>query len=179
MNPLDWILALTLLYSVVRGVLRGFFREAFALGGLIAGILLACWFFRPLAVRMSGLIATPSIAQPAAFILIVVAVAVAASLLGRVLKRTASTIGLGPVDRAAGGAFGLVRGTLIGVALLLAVAVFLPASAWVRESKLAPYFLQGAHAVSFVVPDDLRHRILEGIAHVKHTAPDWIKQATP
>ena len=87
MNPLDWTLALTLLYSIVRGVLRGFFREAFALGGLVAGILLACWFFRPLAVRLGGLIATPSIAQPAAFILIVVAVAVAASLLGRALKR--------------------------------------------------------------------------------------------
>ena len=36
MNSLDWLLSLLLAYSVVRAVLRGFLREAFALGGLIA-----------------------------------------------------------------------------------------------------------------------------------------------
>ena len=34
MNPLDWMLAALLTYSTVRAFLQGFFREAFAVGGL-------------------------------------------------------------------------------------------------------------------------------------------------
>ena len=57
-----------------------------------------------------------------------------------------------------------------------ALTAFLPPIAEISKSSLAPYFLAGAHAVSFVVPHDLRQLILDGAAQIKHTAPDWIKQ---
>jgi membrane protein required for colicin V production len=57
----------------------------------------------------------------------------------------------------------------------MAIAAFLPHSAWIANSRLSPYFLAGAHAVSFVVPPDLQHQILDGAQQLKHNAPDWIK----
>jgi len=98
-----------------------------------------------------------------------------ASLLGKLLRHTASAIGLGLVDRLLGAVFGLVRGALLGVALLFAVTAFLPTAPWIENSQLAPYFLRAAHAVSFVMPLDLKQRLLEGLNHLKHTTPDWIK----
>ena len=175
MNPLDWLLAILLAYSAVRAVIRGFFQEAFAFAGLIVGLLLACWFYRPLATNLLGLINSPQIAQLASFLLILAATMIIASLSGKVLHHTASAIGLGFVDRLLGGLFGLIRGAILGVALLLAATAFLPASPWIENSKLAPYFLRAIHAVSFVMPSDLRLRFLDGLNRTKHTAPNWIK----
>ncbi len=148
MNALDWLLVILLAYSTVRAFLRGFFQEAFALGGLISGFLFACWFYRPFALDLKGLITSTQIAELAAFLLLLAATMIFASLLGRLFRHTASAIGLGFVDRLLGAAFGLVRGTLLGVALLLATTAFLPSAPWIENSLLAPYFLRAAHAVS-------------------------------
>jgi membrane protein required for colicin V production len=175
MNPLDWLLVILLAYSVVRAFLRGFFQEAFALGGLILGFLFACWFYRSLAADLKGLITSAQIAELAAFLLILAGTMIVASLLGRLLRHTASAIGLGFLDRLLGAGFGLVRGAFLGVALLLAATSFLASAPWIENSQLAPYFLRAAHAVSFVMPSDLKQRLLDGLDHLKHTSPDWIK----
>jgi membrane protein required for colicin V production len=175
MNPLDWLLAILLTYSVVRAAMRGFFQEAFALGGLIAGFLLACWLYLDTAKRLSGLITSPPLAQLGGFLLVLAATMVVATLLGKLLRRTASVVGLGFMDRLLGALFGLVRGALLGVAILMAFTAFLPTGQWLENSQLAPYFLRAAHAVSFVMPSDLKHRLYEGLDHIKHTSHDWIK----
>jgi len=161
---------------VVRAALRGFFQEAFALGGLVLGFLLACWFYQDAAKRLAGLITSPQLAQLAGFLLILAGAMVVGTLLGKVLRRTASVVGLGFMDRLLGVVFGLVRGALLGVAILSCVVAFLPAGHWVQSSKFAPYFLRAAHAVSFVMPADLKHRLFEGLDRIKHTSHDWIKQ---
>jgi membrane protein required for colicin V production len=87
----------------------------------------------------------------------------------------AHAIGLGFFNRLGGAAFGLARGWLVGVAIVMAVTAFLPTTDWLKNSRLTPYFLAGAHAVSFVVPHDLEQLILDGATQLKHNAPDWIK----
>jgi membrane protein required for colicin V production len=175
MNPLDWLLAILLTYSIVRAAMRGFFQEAFALAGLILGFLFACWFYTSTAGLLKGLITSPQLAQLAAFLLILAATMIVATLLGKILRKTVSAVGLGFMDRLGGALFGLVRGGLLAVALLLAVTAFLPTAPWIQTSKLTPYFLRAAHAVSFVMPADLRSRLLDGLDRAKHTTPDWIK----
>jgi membrane protein required for colicin V production len=179
MNPLDWLLAILLTYSVVRAAMRGFFQEAFSLGGLILGFLFACWFYLPLAKRLAGLISSPPVAQLGAFLLILIATMLLAGLLGKLLRKTASAVGLGFMDRLLGALFGLARGALLGVALLLAITAFLPTAPWILQSKATPYFLRAAHAVSFVMPPDLKHRLFDASGRItdriKHTSPDWIK----
>lgn len=175
MNPLDWILALLLAYSVLRAAMRGFVREAFALGGLIVGFFAACWEYQPAAKKLANLVTSPPLAQFLAFVLIVIGVMALATLLGVIVRRTASAVGLGLFDRLLGALFGLVRGAVLAGAFLLAITAFLPAAPWIQQSTLAPYFLRAAHAVSFAMPSELERRLRSGLEHLKHTNGDWIK----
>ena len=175
MTPFDLFLAAILAYSTIAAFVRGILREAFSLGGLIAGVLLASWNYRQLALLMDRLITTPATAQVVAFLLILIGVTVLAALTGRALHHTADAIGLGFFDRLLGAAFGFVRGCLLCVVILMVAAAFWPQIPWISNSRLSSYFLGGAHAVSFVVPHELQQQILEGAEQIKHNAPDWIK----
>lgn len=179
MNPLDWLLALVLAYSILRATLRGFFKEAFSLGGLILGFLLACWFYKPAAVHLIGLVTNPQLAQFASFVLILIAVMLLATLIAALLKRTASAIGLGAVDRILGGLFGLIRGCLLCTAMLMALTAFLPPAPWIAQSTLAPYFLRASRAISFLMPADLTTRLHLGTAYIKHNSTMLIKPFNP
>ena len=175
MTLFDWLLLAPLVYSTVLAFVRGLVRELFSLFGLIAGVLLAAWNYARLASPLGSFISNPAVANIVAFLVIAIGVMIAATIAGRLIHTTADAIGLGFFNRLGGAAFGLLRGCLIGVAILTAISAFLPGTEWVKNSLLAPYFLAGAHAVSFVVPHDLEQLILNGATLIKHNAPDWIK----
>jgi membrane protein required for colicin V production len=175
MNLFDWLLIAVLAYSTLTAFLRGILVELFSLGGLVAGILLASWNYRSVSLLLRRLITTPSTANVVAFLLIAIGIMILSTILGRVLHRTAESIGLGFFDRILGAAFGFVRGCLLGIVILMAASAFLPPNSRISQSRLTPYFLAGAHAVSFVVPHDLQQQILDGATQLKHNAPDWIK----
>jgi len=176
LNYFDWFLIAILTWSTITAFLRGFLLELFALGGLIAGILLASWNYLALAAIFERIITTKTVANVTAFLLIAIGVMILCALAGHALHRTANAIGLGFFNRLFGAVFGYLRGCLLCVAILMAITAFLPPTSAVSKSSLAPYFLAGAHAVSFVVPHDLQQLILNGAEQLKHTAPDWIKQ---
>ncbi len=174
-SPFDLFLFALLAYSTIMAFMRGFLRELFFLGGLVLGLLLAAWNHEQVAQLLARFIATPATASMVAFFLIILAVMLASGLIGRVLNRAVQAVGLGFFDRLLGAIFGFARGCLLGVTILVAVAAFFPKTTWISNSRLAPYFLAGAHAVSFVVPHDLQQQILNGTEQLKHNAPDWIK----
>ena len=176
MNLFDWFLIALLVYSTVMAFIRGIILELFTLGGLIAGILLASWNYRHIAMYLERVITSPAAAQIIAFFFIVIGIMVLSTLLGKALNRTAHSIGLGFFDRVLGAVFGLLRGCLFAIAILMAIAAFRPHSTWAENSRLSPYFLAGVHAVSFVVPHDLQLQIINGAEQLKHNAPAWIKQ---
>src|SRR6266478_10055299 len=175
MNLFDCFLIAVLAFSTIMAFLRGIILELFSLGGLIAGILLASWNYKHVAIILGHLITMPATAEIVAFLLIIIGVMVLSTLIGKALNHTAHAIGLGFFDRLLGAFFGFARGCLFGVAILMAIAAFLPHSEWIANSRLSSYFLAGAHAVSFVVPHDLQQQILNGAQQIKHNAPDWIK----
>jgi len=176
LNYFDWFLIIILAWSTIMAFIRGLLLELFGLGGLVAGILLASWNYPALAAILGHLITARPVANVVAFLLIAVAVMIVCALIGKALHHTADAIGLGFFDRLLGAVFGYLRGCLLCVAILMAVTAFLPPNPAVAKSSLTPYFLAGAHAVSFVVPHDLRQLILNGAEELKHTAPDWIKR---
>ena len=178
MNPLDWIVAALLVYSTIRAAIRGLVRELFALGGLLVGFVLACWYYRAAAQFLRGLVNSEPLADFCAFLLIVSLAMIASTLAGTLVRRAASAVGLSPLDRLGGAAFGAVRGLVLAMALLLAVTAFLPTSPWVQGSKFSPYLLRASHAVSFVMPRQLKRQLVEGLERIKHTTPNWINYGT-
>ena len=124
MNLFDCFLIAVLAYSTIMAFLRGIILELFSLGGLIAGILLAAWNYQHVATILGRLITKHATAEIVAFLLIIIAVMVLCTLLGKALNRTAHAIGLGFFDRLLGALFGFGRGCLFGVAILMAIAAF-------------------------------------------------------
>ncbi len=176
LNPFDWFLIAVIAYSTVVAFMRGIFREVFSLVGLVAGILLASWNYPLLGDRLAYWIPWAT-AQIVSFLLIAIAVMVLCGIAGKLLHNTAKTIGLGIFDRLLGAVFGAVRGCLLGVAVMMAAAAFLPQEKFIQTSRLSGYFLDGAHAVSFMVPINLQQHIRQGMTALKHSTPYWIKQS--
>ncbi len=139
MAALDWILLAVLLFSLVLGAWRGLVYELLSVVGWVASFFVAQWA----APHVVGLLPLQSASEPVryavAFALIFVAAVFAAGLLAFLLKKLVQAMGLRPVDRTLGAAFGLVRGLI----LLLAATVVIDmtafkASAWWLESQGAP-----------------------------------------
>jgi membrane protein required for colicin V production len=172
LTAFDGILLLIVVVSTLLAFRRGIIRVLFSLAGFVVGLVLAAWNYADLALWLHQWVISLAAAEITAFLAILFGVMVVASIVASVVRRMAKTVGLGFVDRLLGAAFGVFRGVLLGVAVMLAVAAFVPDSPWLRKSTLAPYFLAGSHAVSFVVPEQLATRIAHGAAELLERTPD-------
>jgi membrane protein required for colicin V production len=166
MNPLDWVIALTLVVSTVTAFMSGLVRSLFSLAGLLLGVLIAAWYSPRAAEYIRGDINPFALARAVSFVVILVLVWVAAALLGRLLRGAFKAVGLGFLDRLGGAAFGFVRGAFLLAATLLPFGAFLQHFEAARTSVLMPYLLQASHGISFVMPRDFGKHLPLG---------DWVR----
>ncbi len=161
-NAFDWVLATIVVLSMARAFFTGLVRAVAGLAGFLAGYEVASWTYIDLGERFRerGWIVSQYMARTAAFLLIVAVVVVVFDVLGRVLRKSLHTIGMGMFDRILGVGFGFARGCLIGLSLLIAISSFAPLSPVVVHSTLRPYLFTVAHEVSFLIPEYLQQRIL-------------------
>jgi membrane protein required for colicin V production len=164
----DWIIALVILLSVVQAASAGFFQEAFGIGGLVFGYLLAAWNYHRLAVWFSPNVSSVWLAEIAAFLIIFVGVMLLAGIAGRIASWAMKEAGLRVVDRVLGAALGLLRGCLVVAIVLTSMAAFTPTSKWLRGSRWAPYFLVVGRAAVWVAPSELRMRFYQGLDSLHH-----------
>ena len=68
LNYFDWLLIVIIAWSTCAAFIRGLVLELFALGGLIAGILLASWNYPALAAILERFITTKTVANVVAFV---------------------------------------------------------------------------------------------------------------
>lgn len=139
MTTADWVLVGLLALSVLMGVLRGFVREAVALAGWIAAVVLALRYSQQVGEALPIDIAWPAVRVALGAVLIVVGTVFVASLLGWALKKLLAASHLTATDRVLGGLFGVVRAVLV----VFAFAWFTSGTAmsrqtWWRESTFLP-----------------------------------------
>ncbi|WP_298931445.1 CvpA family protein [uncultured Ramlibacter sp.] len=139
MAALDWVFVAVLLASLLLGAWRGLVYEVMSVLGWIAAFVLAQWFAPAMAswLPMGG--AAEPLRYAAGFVVVFIATVFAAGLLAWLAKKMIEAVGLRPVDRMLGAAFGLVRG---GV-LVLAAAVVVHMTALKDE----PWWKESAGAV--------------------------------
>ncbi|MGI8770611.1 MAG: CvpA family protein [Acidobacteriaceae bacterium] len=172
MTPVDWIIVAILAISIVTAFVHGFFVEVFSLAGLIAGVLIAAMYYTGVAAFLGRFIASPTIAGATAFVLVAVAVMIAASLIGRMLRSLFHRVGLGWMDRLAGGAFGAIKGYLLVMLAVTAMLAFFPRQPWLERSQLAPYFVSGARGSANFLPTDLGERVRRGFRIFRGMQPN-------
>jgi membrane protein required for colicin V production len=171
MMPVDWVIVAILAVSIVSAFVHGFFVEIFSLAGLIAGVLIACVYYTQVATFLDRFISSATIAGAIAFVLVALAVMITASLIGRLLRSVFRRVGLGWMDRLAGGAFGAVKGYLLVMLAVTAMLAFFPQQPWLERSQLAPYFVSGVRGSADFLPSDLGERIRRGFRMFRDMQP--------
>jgi membrane protein required for colicin V production len=175
MALIDWLILVVLLISVLTAAKNGFFLEVFSLAGVILGLLLASWNYQKLLPWVARWVHSWPAAEALSFLLIALGVMLLAGLVGRMIRWSVHSIGLGWADRFVGACFGFVKGCFLVTLAVLVVAAFLPQATWFQQSRLAPYFLTAAHHVSVVMPNELGERIRQGVIVIRNAEPDWLK----
>lgn len=142
MHPADGVILAVVAISMLFGIFRGFVREAFALAGWIAAYLVARLFHAPLETLLADLIATPSLRAVAAWGGLFVATLLLAALAGYMVRSLMEAAGLTAVDRVLGGVFGVLRGLILVLALLVGLAPLVQQDAWWQEAALPRVFMR-------------------------------------
>jgi membrane protein required for colicin V production len=175
MALIDWLMIVVLLVSVLSAAKKGFFLEVFSLAGVILGLLLASWNYQKLMPWLTSWIHNLPAAEALSFLAIAMGVMILAGLLGRLVRWSVHSVGLGWADRFVGAIFGFLKGCVLITIAVLVVAAFLPQATWFRQSRLAPYFLTAAHQASVVTPSELGQRIREGVTVIRNAQPPWLR----
>ena len=155
----DWIIVVVIAVAVMAGIARGFFRSAFSLAGLFAGLALASWNYWRLAAMMQPVIHRTDVANAIAFLIIALLVMVIAAILGSMLAKLFEKVGLGCLDRLAGAVFGFAEGIVAVTVGILVTVAFFPQTVWLTEARLPRYFFGALHVSVQVTPSRLGDRV--------------------
>ncbi len=164
LNWLDIIFAIILLISMAMSLRRGFTREVVGLVTSALALILGMWFYADAGAFVESWVGSRSAANLVGFFLVAGSVVLLGAIIGRMVSRFLSTVGLSLADRLLGGAFGLIRGLLLSIALLTAVTSFGPflsggsAPDVVVHSQLAPWLLEASRLGVAIAPPELRQR---------------------
>ncbi len=164
---LDWLVFAILVYSIVMSAMRGFVREVLGLATVVAGVLLAAWFYRDVGTIFLSIIRTEDLALFFGFFLLFGATLLVGFTLIWLTYKFFEFAHIEWFDRLLGGAFGFVRGWLIGVVIFLGLTSFEVQSEAVRNSELSPYFLPGSRVVAVVTPFELKAKFLIGYEEIQ------------
>ena len=141
-NWADWFLIILVAISIVFSVMRGLAREIFSLASWVAACVIAYVLADELALLLRNVISTPSLRQGIAMVLLFAATLIVGAMLNHVFSDVLKKTGLTATDRILGSLFGLVRGVVIAMALLLFVRHSFSQDPWWNQSLLIPHIVK-------------------------------------
>ncbi len=178
MTLVDWAVVIIMISAVIAGMAQGFFRSVCSLGGLVLGLAAAAWNYEHLAGVFLPVFRIPAVANTIAFLLIALLVMFLIGLIGNLLAKALKMIGLGWLDRIAGGVFGFFQGIVLVVVFILVIVAFFPQEQWLAESTLPRMFFGALHVSTHMTPSELAGRVRSGLRavenesqHLLHSAP--------
>jgi membrane protein required for colicin V production len=150
---LDWMLLAVLLISVLLGLWRGIVYELLSLAAWVVAFVVAQWFGADVAQVLPMAGASGAVRLATGFGLTFVGSLVVMALLAAVAKRLIAAVGLSPLDRLLGAAFGLMRGALVLLATAVVVGLTpLKTSAWWQQSMGAQWLSATLKGLRPVLP---------------------------
>jgi membrane protein required for colicin V production len=177
-NWLDIVLVLVFIASVASGFVKGFAKLAVGLAAAIAGLLCALWFYGSAGSFLLPYVSHRGIANFLGFAAIFLLFVIVGGIIGKVLGMLFKWAGLSWLDRLLGSVFGLLRGLLLGVALVLALLAFSPKPPpqSVVRSRFAPYLIDTARVCAHLAPREVRDAALESYEQVKQVWEGLVKK---
>jgi membrane protein required for colicin V production len=160
MTVFDYVVIAIVGLSILLSVIRGLVREVLALLAWVVAFLAANFFAGPLATLLPDEMPNIEVRLLVGFGAAFVVVLLSMSLLAMFASKLVKNAGLGVEDRMLGGVFGLARGMLVVMVLvLLAGLTSLPKQPVWREAILSKPLESFAGRVKPWLPGGLSQRI--------------------
>jgi len=162
-NWLDIFFCFLVVIFMIEGLAQGFSRAVVGLVALVAGLVIAAWTYGVAASFLLPYVSSKSVANVLGFIFIFVVIQILGGIAGKILQKLFKWTGLGWLDRLLGGAFGGLKAVLFGIVLVLVLTAFplKPIPHTIAHSRVAPYLIDAAHAITFIAPRELRDGFAE------------------
>lgn len=172
---LDVLIVLVIVVSAGYAAWRGFLWETLTIFAWVAAAF-ACLYFGPYLVPLTrGMVNEAWLAQLLAYAGVFLAVFIPLAFMSHRFSQSVKHSPIGPLDRAAGVAFGVVRGLVIVGLAYLAFTYFVPIRQhprWLTQAQLLPVVQSTAEVLLSVVPDHPR-------AELGGERPEIVRQAPP
>ena len=160
MTLFDIVVLVIVGLSVLLSVIRGLVREVLALAAWVGAFVAANLLAGEVAPWMPEAVPTVELRLLAGFIVVFLAVLLIMSVLAMLASKLVKSAGLGVEDRLLGGVFGLARGLLVVVILvLLGGLTSLPRQPVWRNAVLSDPLVAFASRVKLWLPAELSRRI--------------------
>jgi membrane protein required for colicin V production len=159
MNWLDVVVLAILAVSVAMSFRKGLSREVIGLASVVLAILLGIWFYGTAGSLLAPYLSSHALANFAGFLLVFCGVMLVGHLVSYIVGKFLRVTGLSIFDHLLGAVFGVLRGLLISVALIMAIMAFSqgdkPPSS-VVQSRTAPYVVDAARGFAALAPRELK-----------------------
>lgn len=160
MTAFDFVVLGIVGLSFLLGIGRGVISEILAVASWILAFLAAKTMHGSLAGVLTAWMSDPVLRKAMAMTAIVLFVLLAGTAARILIAKIVAAAGLGLVDRLLGGLFGLVRGILVAIVLvMLGGMTVLPRQPWWKDAALSPPLETLAVAAKGYLPQDLSARI--------------------
>jgi len=153
---LDCLIVLVIIVSAGYAAWRGFLWETLTIFAWVAAAF-ACLYFGPYIIPLTrSMIAQPWLASLVAYAGVFLAVFIPFAFMSHRFSESVKHSPIGPLDRAAGVLFGVVRGLVVVGLGYLAFTYFVPIRNqphWLTEARLLPMVQSTSEVLLSVVPD--------------------------
>lgn len=161
MTGFDYVVATLVLASVLLGAWRGVVGEIIALSAWVLAFFAARWWGAEVAqIFFSSLILDPALRIVAAWVVVFIGVLALMGLLRLAVRSMLKALGLSLSDRLLGVLFGMARGLLLVLVLVVVGGMTsLPKEHWWREAYFAPPLETAVLAGLHLLPPEVSKRI--------------------
>jgi len=155
MNILDYIILGLIAFFVVKGILRGFFREISSLAGIIFGIWIGNHYHPQIANLLKAYIPLEKSLSLISFLLLFIVVVILFNISGMLLHHFFKKLLIAWVDRGLGFGLALIKGIIISYLLIILVFWAMPTSPLIAKSKTAPLVKVSFESIRSLISPDL------------------------
>lgn len=177
-NWLDWTLAAIVVISVTAAALKGFIQELISLASLVAALAVAGLGYERAAGWFEDLSHSHSVAQGAGFAALFLSTLAMGALVALAARELLRKTGLQALDRVLGAVFGLARGVILDVVLLMVMVSFAVKPGAVQGSLFAPYVVTGSRVIARAMPRTLQDQFQAGFQKFRQAIIERDKKTT-
>jgi membrane protein required for colicin V production len=163
---LDLLFLIIILYSLVMGFLKGFFREVISLTFFILGLITAFGNWRQLSSLLRPFLKIGLICDFLSFMIILIAFMLLGAIVAFLIRKIFVRGPIKFIDRIAGLLFGGIKGIFIVLIIIILIIAFIPNSRIVERSTIAFYSLDITDSLVKIFPSYIYEKYMENIKKI-------------